>query len=137
MNAILILALLLLPSGEEHLIREVLDKQAACWNNGDIPGYMEGYWRSDSLVFTSGGSVSRGWRATLEKYSAKYDSRQAMGYLRFSDVEVVFLSESSAWVLGNWELVREADHPRGVFTLVLRKFRAGWKIVHDHTSVAP
>jgi ketosteroid isomerase-like protein len=24
--------------------------------------------------------------------------------------------------------------PHGLFTLVFRKFPAGWKIVHDHTS---
>jgi ketosteroid isomerase-like protein len=44
------------------------------------------------------------------------------------------LSSESAWVFGHWELVRAQDHPGGVFTLILRKFPDGWKIVHDHTS---
>ena len=35
-------------------IRSVLDSQSTAWNSGDIDGYMNGYWQSDSLVFTSG-----------------------------------------------------------------------------------
>jgi beta-aspartyl-peptidase (threonine type) len=57
-----------------------------------------------------------------------------MGTLKFSQLEVTLLSSSSALVLGRWELQREYDHPGGVFTLVLRKFADGWKVIHDHTS---
>jgi len=115
-------------------IHNVLDLQASAWNRGDIVGYMEGYWKSDSLIFTSGGVVNRGWQETFEKYSAKYDTKEKMGTLNFSNIEVTLLSSRSAWVLGKWELVRTSDRPHGVFTLVLRKFTDGWKIVHDHTS---
>jgi beta-aspartyl-peptidase (threonine type) len=95
---------------------------------------MDGYWKSDSLVFTSGGTVNRGWRLTFEKYSKKYNTKEKMGMLVFSDVEIVLLSDSSAWALGKWKLVRASDQPHGIFTLVFRKLPGGWKIVHDHTS---
>jgi ketosteroid isomerase-like protein len=36
--------------------------------------------------------------------------------------------------LGKWALAREKDNPKGRFTLIFRKFKDGWKIVHDHTS---
>jgi hypothetical protein len=49
-------------------IRAVLDAQVQAWNRGDIEGFMDGYWRSDSLLFTSGGQVERGWTTTLKKY---------------------------------------------------------------------
>lgn len=118
------------------MIASVLDQQVQAWNNGDIAGYVKGYWHSDSLVFTSGGTVHRGWKATFEKYSGKYDSKEKMGTLVFSSVEIFILSEGTAWVLGKWELQRSEDRPHGIFTLVLKKFSDGWKIVHDHTSLS-
>lgn len=111
-----------------------MERQAADWNNGNIEGYMDGYWKSDSLLFTSGGNVRRGWKETLEKYKKSYDSKSKMGVLHFSDLEINLLSSSSAWVFGRWELEREKDRPGGVFTLLLRKFPQGWRIIHDHTS---
>jgi ketosteroid isomerase-like protein len=119
----------------EAAIESVLVRQAEAWNRADIPGYMEGYWRSDSLLFTSGAAIQRGWQATLEKYSKSYSSPAKMGVLKFSGLEIRQLSEQSAWVFGRWELKREKDRPAGVFTLILRKFPDGWKIIHDHTSV--
>ncbi len=119
----------------ESEIRKVLERQSDAWNHGDIRGYMDGYWQSDSLVFTSGGTVNRGWQATFKKYSTKYDTPEKMGRLMFSDVEVTIISETSAWVLGTWELVRRSDHPRGIFTLVMKRFDGGWKIIHDHTTL--
>jgi len=126
----------LVQAGPIDDIKGVLDAQVQAWNKGDIAGYMEGYWKSDSLVFTSGGTVNRGWRATFDKYAGTYNTRDKMGVLTFSDVEVSLLSPEGAWVLGKWELVRGSDRPHGVFTLVLRKFGDGWRITHDHTSVA-
>lgn len=116
---------------EIHL---VLSQQAEAWNSGDIDGYMEGYWKSDSLLFTSGGNIQRGWQATLDKYRKTYSTKEEMGTLKFSQLEISLLSSESAWVFGHWELERQNDHPEGVFTLIFRKFPDGWKIIHDHTS---
>jgi len=118
-------------------IQAALDNQTQAWNKGDIDGYMQYYWHSDSLLFTSGGQVRRGWQETLDKYGKSYDSREKMGTLRFSGLEIHLLSAESAWVFGRWELTRKKDHPGGVFTLILRKFSDGWKIIHDHTSSDP
>jgi len=49
-------------------------------------------------------------------------------------LEVDVLSKDSATVLGSWALAREKDNPKGKFTLIFRKFKDGWKIIHDHTS---
>ena len=98
---------------------------------------MEGYWKSDSLVFTSGGNVTRGWTTTLERYRKVYAARALMGTLSFSDLEISVIGETTAWVLGKWKLMRKKDTPHGIFTLVLRRFPEGWKIIHDHTSSQP
>lgn len=122
------------PDKRSMAIRKVMDDQAAAWNRGDIEGFMAGYWRSEKLVFVSGDSVTRGWQPTLDKYKKSYDTREKMGVLTFSDLEVTVLSKNAAIVLGTWSLAREKDNPRGKFTLVFRKLKEGWKIVIDHTS---
>lgn len=111
----------------------VMSAQSAAWNGGDIEGFMQGYWNSDRLVFVSS-RVTRGWRPTLENYKRSYPSKEAMGTLTFSDLEVTVLSKDAAVVLGSWSLQREKDNPKGKFTLIFRKFKDGWRIVHDHTS---
>jgi ketosteroid isomerase-like protein len=115
-------------------IRNVMNDQAAAWNRGDIEGFMKGYWRSDELVFVSGTNVTRGWQPTLDRYKKSYDTREKMGTLRFSDLEITVLSKDAAVVLGSWELTREKDNPKGKFTLIFRKLKEGWRIVMDHTS---
>jgi ketosteroid isomerase-like protein len=41
-------------------------------------------------------------------------------------------------VRGAWHLTLGTSEPHGLFSLLLRRIPGqGWKIVHDHTSVAP
>jgi ketosteroid isomerase-like protein len=117
-------------------IRAVVDAQRDAWNRGDIEGYMDGYDRSPDTVFVSGNNVTRGWQTVLDRYKKGYDSREKMGVLTFSDLEITMLSKDAALVLGRWHLKRANDEPHGTFTLLFRKTKAGWKIVHDHTSSA-
>jgi ketosteroid isomerase-like protein len=114
-------------------ITRVMTDQAAAWNRGDIDGFMQGYWRSEKLTFVSN-QVTRGWQPTLDRYKRNYDSRAKMGTLTFSDLEIDVFSKDSAAVLGSWSLAREKDNPGGKFTLIFKRFKDGWKIVHDHTS---
>jgi len=115
-------------------IRRVMDAQVAAWNAGDIDGFMRGYWNSTELVFVSGEAVTRGWQPTIERYKKNYGSRAKMGTLTFSDLQIDVLSKDAAKVLGSWALAREKDNPKGKFTLIFRKMKNGWVIVHDHTS---
>jgi len=116
-------------------IRAVLDAQRDAWNRGDVEGYMDGYSRSET-VMVSGDNITRGWQTVLERYKRNYNSREKMGTLTFSDLEISLLSKDSAMVLGRWHLQRANDEPHGRFTLIFRKTKEGWKIIHDHTSSA-
>src|SRR5205807_7684715 len=107
-------------------IRAVLDTQAAAWNRGDIEGYMDGYDRSPDTVFVSGDRINRGWQMVLDRYKKSYESREKMGVLSFSDVEITMLSKDAAAVLGGWRLKRANDEPHGTFTLLFRKTKSGW-----------
>jgi len=115
-------------------IRQVMDAQTTAWNAGSIDGFMNGYWNSPDLVFVSSDNVTKGWQPTIERYKKNYDSKAKMGVLTFSDLEIEVLSKNAAVVLGSWALQREGDAPHGKFTLIFRKFKDDWKIVHDHTS---
>jgi len=120
----------------ETSIRAVIEAQRDAWNRGDIEGYMDGYDRSPDTVFVSGNNVTRGWQTVLDRYKKGYDSREKMGVLTFSDLEITLLSKNAALVLGRWSLKRTQDEPHGTFTLLFRKTKRGWRIVHDHTSSA-
>ena len=117
-------------------VRAVLDAQAAAWNRGDIDGYMDGYARDETTIFISGDSITRGWKTVLDRYKRNYDTREKMGTLAFTELEIKPLGDLYI-ATGRWQLTRQGDTPRGRFTLILRRTGAGWRIIHDHTSSAP
>jgi len=117
-------------------VRAVLEAQAVAWNRGDVAGYMDGYAREETTTFVSGDTITRGWQTVLERYKGRYDTREKMGTLAFTELEVRPLSEFYMLAAGRWQLQRAADAPHGRFTLILRRTNAGWRIVHDHTSSA-
>jgi len=126
------------PTGEGEIkeaVKDVIAAQEVAWNNGDIEGFMQGYWKSDELSFSSGGKIKRGWETVLEKYRTTY-TPEKMGKLSLTDLEITPLGQNSAYVLGTWAIRLEPDNPRGKFTLILRRFPEGWRIVHDHTSIS-
>ncbi len=119
-------------------VRRLLDEQEKAWNRGDLEGFMKGYWKSDSLSFYSGGSVTRGWQTTLDRYRQRYQAEgHEMGTLTFDVHDVTLAARGLALVRGGWSLKMKDSEPHGLFTLVLRWFPdAGWRVVHDHSSAA-
>ena len=65
------------------IIKDIMYKQSQCWSNGDIDGYMNGYWESDSLRFLGSKGLVKGWQMTLDNYKKSYPSTAAMGTLKF------------------------------------------------------
>lgn len=118
----------------EDEIRALLKVQAEAWNRGDIQAFMETYWKSPKTAYLGSRGAIRGWQSVLERYKRTYPDRRAMGKTTFSGLEITMLSPDSALVLGHWRLEREKEPLGGVFTLVVRKFPEGWRIIHDHTS---
>jgi beta-aspartyl-peptidase (threonine type) len=120
----------------EAEIRAVLDTQVAAWNAGKLEEFMDGYWRSPDLTFFSGGGKLSGWEATIERYRKTYQAEgKEMGQLVFSDLDIQLMGTNAAVVRGRWELtMSDGRKPGGLYTLVFRRFKQGWKIIHDHTS---
>lgn len=119
----------------ESELEELLENQVSAWNDGNLEKFMDTYWKSPKLTFSSGGKTNFGWQATLDNYKKSYPTPEKMGKLHFDKLLVSRIEASSALVLGNWHLrLADAQERDGNFSLVIRKFGEHWKIIHDHSS---
>jgi len=118
----------------ERQIRTLMQQQTTAWNEGDINGFMQTYWRSDSLMFIGKSGLTYGWQATLDNYKKSYPDTAAMGKLNFNLLEFKQLSPILYFVVGKWHLQRTAGDLQGHFSLLIRKIKGEWKIVADHSS---
>jgi len=114
-------------------IPDLMKKQEAAWNTGDIEGFMKYYWKSDSLKFIGSSGITYGWQKTLDNYKKKYPDAKTMGKLTFVIKTEEKLSDNSVFIIGSWNLQRE-NPVGGYFTLLWKKIKGEWVIVVDHTS---
>jgi ketosteroid isomerase-like protein len=120
-------------------IRAVLDKQVVDWNRGDMEAFAKGYKNSPDILFI-GAKISRGYAQMLDTYRKNYSTKETMGVLNFSELEVQPLDEHFATVTGNFHLERTAaggGNADGHFLLVFEKTPDGWKVVRDDTTSPP
>src|SRR4051812_30301192 len=103
---LLISAIAFSQSGEEKTIRQILATQTENWNRGNIEGFMQTYWKSDSLMFIGKSGVHFGWQETLNNYKKSYPDTTAMGKLSFDIITVKKLSAEYYYVVGKWMLKR-------------------------------
>jgi hypothetical protein len=119
---------------QEVEIRSLLKKQTEAWNRGDLDGFMEGYWKSDSLMFIGKSGITYGWQQTLDNYKKGYPDKTAMGFLTFTLIELKPLSKKYFSVVGKWHLKRTIGDLGGHYTLLLKKIKGKWVVVADHSS---
>ncbi|SPE31255.1 conserved exported hypothetical protein [Candidatus Sulfopaludibacter sp. SbA3] len=122
---------------QSDAIRKMMDDSAEAWNRGDLPAFASYYDDSPQTTFMGRDIVRGGTQAILERYRQAYPSREAMGTLVFSEIEVRPLAEGVALVTGRYELKRTASGGGaawGRYTLIVRRTAGGWKIIHDHTT---
>ncbi len=134
------LAALALAADPAVEIKALLDEQAAAWNRGDIPAFMKAYENSPATTYAGANGVTKGYATVLERYKTRYPNRDAMGTLRFTAIEVRLLGRDHALATGKFNLERTAKGggpASGWFSLVLRRSKGGWLVIHDHTSGSP
>ena len=119
---------------EEKAILKVLGEQQLAWNAGNIEKYMEGYWKSDSLMFIGKSGITYGWKNTLSNYKKNYVDTVAMGKLDFKILQLKKLSGLYYSVVGKWHLSRSIGNLDGHFSLLFKKIGGKWHIVADHSS---
>ncbi|HOZ14715.1 MAG TPA: hypothetical protein PLH91_12220 [Tenuifilaceae bacterium] len=115
-------------------IMAVMDLQAQCWSRGDIDGFMDGYWKSDSLRFLGRRGLTKGWQTTLDNYKKAYPDKSAMGKLVFNYISFEPMNEKQMFVVGKWTLEREKDTLGGYYSLLWQKFDSEWRVIFDHTN---
>lgn len=118
----------------ETKIKQLLQRQEACWNRGDLNCFMEGYWNSDSLMFMGKSGITYGWKNTLEKYIKGYPDTASMGKLQFDVIKIKKLSPQYYFIVGKWNLKRTIGDVGGYFSLLFKYIDRKWLIVSDHTS---
>lgn len=119
---------------DRQAILNLLEQQRGDWNKGEVEAYMQGYWKSDSLLFVGKNGPTYGWQKTLENYKKGYPDKATMGYLTFGIKKVELLTRDRAFVLGSWNVKQEKGELKGYFTLLLRRIDGVWKVVVDHSS---
>ena len=121
-------------SKDEIEVRNLLAAQTKQWNDGNIPRFMDTYWKSDSLMFIGKSGITYGWQKTLDNYKKGYPDTASMGKLQFELLEVKRISAAYFFVVGKWHLTRSIGDIGGAFTLLFRKINGAWVIVADHSS---
>jgi len=121
-------------SNDEKIIRNILADQISFWNKGDIPGFMQGYWNSDSLVFVGKNGPTYGYNNTLRNYQKNYPNKDYMGILNFDILSVQPMEKDHFFVIGKFMLQRKVGDASGHFTLIFRRINGVWIIVSDHSS---
>ena len=119
---------------DQMAIQAIMDRQEACWNQGDITCFMEGYWPSDSLMYIGSSGITYGYDNALDRYRRNYPDQANMGTLTFRIVTLERLASDAYHMVGEWKLDREVGNIGGHFTLLFRKIDEVWVIVKDHSS---
>ena len=115
-------------------ILNMLKKQEAAWNTGNLDDFMIGYWNNDSLLFIGKSGPKYGYTTTLENYKKSYSDTAQMGKFTSTIISVQKLSPQYYFVVGKWFLKRSVGDISGHFTLLLKKIKGQWVIVADHSS---
>ncbi len=112
-------------------ILKVLNLQEEAWNNHDLEGFMQGYWKSDSLKFYGSSGLTKGWENTLNNYKKDYPTKTESGILNFVINDISKIENDNYWVMGEYHLKREVSNADGVFIIIFKKINGEWKIIAD------
>jgi hypothetical protein len=120
--------------GPESQVKNIIARQVTQWNQGNITGFMETYWHSDSLIFIGKSGITRGWEATIRRYQKAYPGKAGMGTLSLDIDQLKVLSPEYAFLTGRWMVIRSSGTLQGYFSLLLRNIHGKWLIIADHSS---
>ncbi|WP_299109006.1 nuclear transport factor 2 family protein [uncultured Tenacibaculum sp.] len=121
-------------SSEETDKKEILaimKAQEKAWSNHDLEGFMEGYWKSDSLKFYGSSGITYGWNKTLANYKKGYPTKEHSGTLNFKINDISKINEGAYFVMGEYHLTRSVGNANGVFMIIFKKIKGTWKIIAD------
>ena len=116
---------------DKAAILKVLMDQQTAWNNYDLEGFMQGYWKNDSLKFYGSNGITYGWDNTLSRYKKSYPDRSNTGELKFTVESLTPIESDSYYMMGRYYLTREIGDAKGIFIIIFKRIDGEWKIVAD------
>ena len=116
---------------DKAAILKEMKNQEVAWSTNDLDGFMEGYYKSDSLKFYGKNGLTKGWQQTLDNYKKGYPSKDHSGTLTFQITDISPIESQSYWVMGSYFLKRNIGDANGVFMVIFKKIKGKWKIVSD------
>ena len=126
--ATLLLAVATSPRDE---IESLLRAQAEAWTRGDLDAFCSVY--AADATFVTPTEITRGRKAVLDRYRAKYKDKAGMGTLTLTVLETRPLASPDALsAVARWTLTWP-DKPKaeGSTLLVFVRTKDGWRIVQD------
>ena len=118
-------------SEDKAAILAVMKDQEIAWSKNDLEGFMQGYWKSDSLKFYGSNGITYGWDQTLANYKKGYPSADHSGTLTFKVNDISEIERDAYWVMGEYFLKRNVGDANGIFMIIFKKIDDQWKIVAD------
>ncbi|WP_053971216.1 DUF4440 domain-containing protein [Mangrovimonas sp. ST2L15] len=118
-------------NSDQEAILAVMKEQEKAWNQHDLEGFMEGYWKSDSLKFFGSQGIASGWQKTLDNYKKGYPTSKESGILHFVIKSISPIENESYYVMGEFHLKRDIGNADGVFLIIFKKINGQWRIIAD------
>ena len=103
-------------------IMKVMKFQENAWNSGDINSFIQGYIKSDELVFSGKSGPVYGWNETRNRYLKNYPDTQTMGQLKFTVKKIRSVSSDIAFLIGEYYLTRSTRWLQHPFNLLVMFF---------------
>lgn len=118
-------------SGAKIAIKKALANQEIAWNTHDLEGFMDGYWKNDSLKFFGKSGMTYGWDKSLSNYKTYYPTTEESGTLKFVITDISMIAKGAYLVFGEYHLERNVGNTNGVFTIIFKYINGHWKIIAD------
>jgi uncharacterized protein (TIGR02246 family) len=117
------------------VVKIVLAQQDA-WNKGDLDAYLSHYKDSpDTQAVLS--SLVRGFDNIRSAYRQNFPSKDSMGSIEDSEVEVKPLGDNYALATGKYRLTRSKKSggaAEGTFMELFEKTPTGWQIIFSEST---
>ena len=119
---------------DKEAIISVLNTQQKAWSEHNLEGFMQGYWKSDSLKFYGKNGLTLGWKNTLNNYIKNYPTKDHSGELSFKITDITKINDGAYFVMGAFYLTRKLGDANGIFMIIFKKINGKWKIIADTSS---
>lgn len=117
-------------------VAKIILAQRDAWNKGDLDAYLSFYKNAPDTEAVLANLV-RGVENIRAAYKQNFPSKDSMGNIEDSDVEVRALGDNFALASGRYHLMRskKAGGPvEGTFSELFEKTSAGWQIIFSEST---